>query len=140
MWCLACYYMFPTCSFWGGPASTAVINEARSLTLALYPSAERRSCSTVCAFIKALRELVCRGLPNTAMLLKRQNKTLPLLFTQPALLPCHPTLVRAVCLTLLLLHKPRCFSPAEPPCTFWEGWRLSSISFAKHLDSLWGLQ
>lgn len=37
------------------------------------------------------REVVCRGLPDTAMLLKRHNNTLPLPFTQPPLLPCHPT-------------------------------------------------
>lgn len=45
------------------------------------------------------REVVCRGLPDTAMLLKRHNNTLPLPFTQPPLLPCHPRL------TLLLLPQ-----------------------------------
>lgn len=46
---LACYYTFPTCSFWWGTVSTAAINEAKSLTLALYPTAERIcSCHSLC--------------------------------------------------------------------------------------------
>lgn len=51
------------------------------------------------------RELVCRQLPNTAMLLKTHNNTLPLPFTEPTLLPCHSTLAWAVCLALLLLPQ-----------------------------------
>lgn len=67
--------------------------------------------------------------------LRRQNNTFPFLPTATA--PALPPHAGVGSLPHSSLAAPHQWSLLA---LSWEAWRLSSLSFAKHLDSLWGLQ